>query len=180
MSRLEIIGQGRYLQLLNYNNWEYAERKNVSAIVAIVAEVDGKALIVEQFRPAVNSRVIEWPAGLVGDIPGQEDEAMETAANRELEEETGYRAGRLELLISGPASAGMSNEIIHIFRARDLVKVSSGGGVENEQITVHLVPLDTVDQWLRQRLQEGVMVDLKFHSGLYFLTNDHQNQSPQL
>ena len=99
---------------------------------------------------------------------------METAANRELEEETGYRAGRLELLICGPASAGMSNEIIHIFRAYDLTKVSSGGGVDDEHITVHLVPLDSIDQWLLQRRQEGVMVDLKFHSGLYFLMNRHK------
>lgn len=169
MNRLEIIGQGKYLQLLNDNHWEYAARKNVSAIVAIVAEINGKALIVEQFRPAVGCNVIEWPAGLVGDIPGQENESMETAANRELEEETGYQAERLELLAYGPASAGMSNEIIHIFRAYNLTKVSAGGGVDNENITVHLVPLEDIDAWLQQRQQDGILVDLKFYSGLYFL-----------
>lgn len=171
MSRLEIIGQGRFLQLLNNNGWEYVERRNVSAIVAIVAEYEGKALIVEQFRPAVNSNVIEWPAGLVGDIPGQEDEAMTVAANRELEEETGFRAEHLELMTFGPASAGQSNEIIHIFRAHGLTKVSAGGGVDNEKITVHLVPLNEIDEWLKKRQEEGVLIDLKFHSGLYFLQN---------
>ncbi|MBQ7567660.1 NUDIX hydrolase [bacterium] len=166
---MEIIGQGKFLQLLNHNGWEYAERKKVSAIVAIIAEHQGKALVIEQFRPALGKRVIEWPAGLVGDVPGQENEDIVTAAQRELEEETGYRATRLQLLTYGPASAGLSNEIIHIFRAYDLVKVSAGGGVDDENITVHLVPLSEIDAWLRQKQQEDVLVDLKFYSGLYFL-----------
>lgn len=169
MGRLEIIGQGNFLQLLRDRGWEYVQRKHVSAIVAIVAEYQGQAIVVEQYRPAVNCKVIEWPAGLVGDIPGQEDEALTTAANRELEEETGFRAESFELLTFGPASAGESNEIIHIFRAHNLTKVSQGGGVDNENITVHLVPLSEIDQWLKQRQQEGVLIDLKFHSGLYFL-----------
>ena len=167
----EVIGQGRFLQLLNRDSWEFVQRRSVSAIVAIVAEYEGQAVITEQFRPAVNARVIEWPAGLVGDIPGHEDERMADAANRELEEETGFRAERLELLTYGPASAGESDEIIHIFRAHGLTKVSEGGGVDGEDITVHLVPLADVGAWLRQRQREGVLIDLKFHTGLYFLMN---------
>ncbi len=169
MNKLEIIGQGKFLQLLRRDGWEYAERMKVSSIVAIVGTYDGKVLFVEQFRPAVNSRCIEWPAGLVGDIPGQEDEDMLEAANRELEEETGYRAERLELLTYGPVSAGASSEVIHFFRAHNLSKVSSGGGVDGENITVHLIPQDQVPQWLRECQQQGIQVDLKVFTGLYFL-----------
>ena len=169
MERIEIIGQGKFLQLINRNGWEFVQRKNVSAIVAIVAEYQGQAVFVEQMRPAVGKRCLEWPAGLVGDIPGQENEDMLTAAQRELEEETGFRAQSLELLTFGPASAGESDEIIHFFRARDLTRVAAGGGVDDENITVHLVPLEQVHAWLKERQSQGVYIDLKVYTGLYFL-----------
>lgn len=171
MDRLEIIGQGKFLQLLRRNRWEYVERRNVKAIVAIVGVYQGQALLVEQMRPPIGARCIEWPAGLVGDVLGQEDETMENAALRELEEETGFTASRLELLTYGPASAGQSNEILHFYYAHDLRKVATGGGVDGEKITTHLVPLGEVEQWLKRRQSEGIMVDLKVFTGLYFLNH---------
>jgi ADP-ribose pyrophosphatase len=113
--------------------------------------------------------VIELPAGLVGDIAGEEDERLETAAGRELLEETGYRASRLELLTSGPPSAGMASEIVAFFLASGLVKVHDGGGDEAEDITVHAVPLAGVENWLDQQAAAGLLIDPKIYAGLYFI-----------
>ena len=97
---VQVLGQGKYLRLLVKGTWEYTERVGVSGIVGIVPVTDaGELVMVEQFRMPLGRRVVELPAGLAGDIEGQRDEALESAAARELEEETGYRAGRLQRLM---------------------------------------------------------------------------------
>jgi ADP-ribose pyrophosphatase len=125
-------------------------------------------VLVEQFRPPVNKNVIEIPAGLSGDTPSFKNEDLKLAAARELEEETGYRAGRMTLVASGTASAGLCDEIITLFRATELEKVSDGGGDETESITVHEIPLDEVVQWLEDQRAQDKLVDLKVYSALYF------------
>lgn len=165
---VRVLYQGRFLQFLDRHGWEFINRQNVSAIVAIVAEVDGKLLFVEQYRAAIDSRAIEFPAGLVGDIAGCEDEDLFVAANRELEEETGYRAESFCTLTCGPASAGLSSEMITILQANGLQKVGCGGGDENEDITVHAVPIKQVPAWLKEQENRGLVVDLKVYTGLYF------------
>ena len=110
----------------------------VTGIVAIIAVTDdGKLLLVEQDRPPVGRRVIELPAGLAGDENGAEHEDLATAARRELREETGYDAAEMVRVAAGPPSAGMTDEVITLFRARGLRKVDDAGGVGSEQITLN-------------------------------------------
>jgi ADP-ribose pyrophosphatase len=165
-----ILAAGRHLQLVQQGHWEYADRTSAREAVALAAVTDERQLLlVEQYRIPVGRRVIELPAGLVGDIAGEEDERLETAAGRELLEETGYRASRLELLTSGPPSAGMASEIVAFFLASGLVKVHDGGGDEAEDITVHAVPLASVENWLDQQAAAGLLIDPKIYAGLYFI-----------
>lgn len=168
MSSKEILGSGRFLSLVCEDGWEYAERRNVTAIVAMLAEVGDRLLLIEQYRAPVKSRVVELPAGLAGDVEGSEDEPIEEACQRELEEETGYRAERFTFLTRGPASAGACSEVISFFRAEGLRKVSEGGGHGGEDIQVHLVPSGDLDSFLEGKVREGVYVDPKVYAGLYF------------
>jgi ADP-ribose pyrophosphatase len=165
----KLIASGKYMNVVVRRGWEYVERTNVSAIVALIAVTDdGRILLTEQYREPVGNRVVELPAGLVGDVPGRESEDLRAASQRELMEETGYRAERFEELIVGPPSAGITSEIVTFFRATGLRKVGAGGGDDSERITVHEVPLARADQWLRERAKQGVLVDPKVYTGLYF------------
>ncbi len=68
MSDVETVCEGRFLRLVKRGRWEYATRKTVTGVVAIVAmTADDKVIIVEQGRPPAGGRVIELPAGLAGD-----------------------------------------------------------------------------------------------------------------
>ncbi len=72
-----------------------------AALIAAVT-VENKLLLVEQYRIPVHARTIELPAGIIGDEPGSSDESNAEAARRELLEETGYAAGRIEAVTTGP------------------------------------------------------------------------------
>lgn len=112
----EILGEGRFLELVRSGRWEFVRRKNISGIVVIVAVTDAKEIVlVEQERPAVGRRVIEVPAGLAGD---QGAESLDEAARRELLEETGYVASSWERLAEAAPSPGLCAEIVTFFRAR--------------------------------------------------------------
>lgn len=166
------LAEGRHLRLIRQGHWEYADRTRASGAVVIVAVTDDQRIILaEQYRIPVGRRVVELPAGLVGDVEGAETEKLETAAMRELLEETGYQAGAMELLTAGPPTAGLASEIVAFFRASRLKKVSSGGGIEHEQIEVHEVPLHEAPAWLEERGRRGVYVDPKLYAGLYFCLN---------
>lgn len=168
MDQTETLFNGRYLRIRRRRHWEYAERTNARAAVIIVAITpEDRLLLVEQFRIPVDARSIEMPAGLVGDL--QDGESVETAALRELEEETGWRAGRIEYLMAGPSSSGMSNETVAFVRALDLVRVGPGGGDETEDIRVHEVPRCEAAAWLAARMREGYSIDPKLYAGLWFI-----------
>jgi ADP-ribose pyrophosphatase len=165
-----IIADGKHIRLVARGRWEFAERKKVSGIVAIAGMTDQKKMIlIEQFRAPVNARVIEIPAGLAGDIVGSEDEALEIAAQRELMEETGYEAKKFERLVTGAVSAGITSEVVTLFRATGLQKTGKGGGDGSEDIEVHEIPLDQVHDWIREREKTGAIVDFKVYAGLFFL-----------
>lgn len=172
MSKTETLHQGRFLRLKSRNGWEYCERVNVSGVVVVIALSDAQEIIlIEQYRPPVQQTVIEWPAGLVGDEAQARDESIELAAIRELEEETGFRAGSIERLCRGPSSAGMASEVLHFVRAHDLRQTGLGGGVDNESIKVHLIPLIQARQWLEEKQDSGTLIDPKVYAGLYFLNS---------
>lgn len=150
------------------DHWEYAFRTNAKGVVVLVPVTDtGELVLVEQYRIPVRSRVIELPAGLVGDT-GDADEDLQTAAQRELIEETGYRAGYFEELLTCPSTPGMSDEVVSIFYAGDLEKVGPGGGDGSESIAVHRMPLSSATAWLEARMAEGIMVDPKIYAGLFW------------
>jgi ADP-ribose pyrophosphatase len=163
------VFEGKHIRLVKQGKWEFAQRKGVSGIVAILAVTDDlKLVLVEQFRMPVGKNVIELPAGLAGDVAGSETEELATAAARELMEETGYEARDMTYLAVGVPSAGITDEVITLFRATGLRKTGEGKGDGSEQITLHEVPLAQVEQWLEQKVKEGHLIDLKVYSGLYF------------
>jgi ADP-ribose diphosphatase len=167
--RGDVLGQGRFVRLIRHGHWEYADRIQARAAVMIIPVTDdGRLVLIEQHRVPLAAKVLELPAGLVGDIAGEEDEALVTAARRELLEETGYEAQRMELLMSGPPSAGMCSEIISFFFASGLTRVGEGGGDHLEDILVHEVPLAETADWLASRARDGMLVDPKVYAGLYF------------
>jgi ADP-ribose pyrophosphatase len=145
-------------------------------VVAIVAVTrDRELVLIEQYRPPVDAHVIELPAGLSGDIEGQESEAFVQAAKRELVEETGYASTDWATLGSGSVSAGLTDEQVEIFLARDAYKVGPGGGDESEDITVHLVPLRQATRWLQARRLGGTLIDHKVITGVLLASLDHES-----
>lgn len=166
----QTLAEGRFLRLAKRGRWEYVERVNCSGAVVIVAVTpDEKLLLVEQFRVPLGKSVLELPAGLVGDVPGQEHEALAIAAERELLEETGYRARRFEELATGPTTAGLADEIVSFMLASDLERQHDGGGDEHEEIIVHEVPLAGIIEHLNAFAARGLLVDTKIFAGLYFI-----------
>jgi ADP-ribose pyrophosphatase len=171
----DILFEGRFLRVRRKDRWEYVQRSKSSGIVAILAVTEKQELIlVEQFRVPVSKRVIEIPAGLAGDIDGEEDEALAEAAKRELLEETGYKAAQMEYLTEGPPSAGLSTEIVTFFRGQGLKKIGEGGGDSSEDIQVHTVPLSDLDNWIETKRKEGCLVDYKVYAALYFQFTQHK------
>jgi ADP-ribose pyrophosphatase len=161
-SAKKVLAAGKYLRLIKEGSWEYADRTRGSGAVVVIALTRARELILtEQYRVPIGRRVIDLPAGLVGDEPGSEDEDVVLAARRELLEETGYEAKRFKLLISGPTTSGMATEQVHFYLARGVRKVASGGGTGQEEIQVHLVPLREVSAWLRKQARSGTAVDVK-------------------
>ena len=169
-SERTVLAEGRHLRLVREGHWEYADRTRARGAVVIVAVTgDGHLLLTEQYRIPVGRPVIELPAGLVGDIDGEEAEELATAAGRELLEETGYQPGKLDLLTIGPPSAGMASEVVAFFLASKLVKIHEGGGDDSEEIIVHSIALADVDRWLEQQAAAGLLIDPKIYAGLYFV-----------
>ncbi len=163
------LGEGRFLRLVRRGKWEFVERTNVKGVVGIVATTDdGKLVLVEQWREPVRKWCIELPAGLVGDEDASEE--TEASAARELEEETGYRAGWMEHLCDGVSSAGLSGETIALYRAGGLVRIGEGGGTSNEQIQVHTVPFAKVQGFLESQVMAGKAVDLKAWMAVWLMS----------
>jgi ADP-ribose pyrophosphatase len=168
MNKTETLYEGHYLRLKKRDNWEYAERTNAgSAVIVIAVTPDEKLLFVEQFRVPMNANTIEMPAGLVGDLDA--NDTIEEAAKRELLEETGWQAEEVKVLMIGPSSAGMSNEVIAFARARKLTRINAGGGDESENIIVHEVPVKEAALWLTQKMADGYSMDPKLWAGLWLL-----------
>ncbi|MGN5375345.1 NUDIX hydrolase [Sphingomonas hankookensis] len=150
---------GRFITARKRGRWEYVGRANGIGAAVIVAIDDGHVLLVEQYRVPLGRNCIELPAGLVGDDSA--GEAAAVAAMRELEEETGYRAGTMHPLGEYHSSPGMVSESFTLFRAGALEKIGDGGGVPGEDITVHRVPLDGVAGFLDAQRAVGKAVDVK-------------------
>lgn len=153
--------EGRFITAKRDGKWEYVSRSRGIKAVVILAIDEGHVLLVEQYRVPLGKNCIELPAGLVGDHDHNGEEDSATAAIRELEEETGYRAERMKDCGEFYSSPGMVSESFSLFKASGLSKVSEGGGVEGENITVHRVALSELDEFLAQKRREGAGIDVK-------------------
>lgn len=159
--------QGKYIAVKKKGRWEYVSRtRGVSAAVILALDEgpfgeaqDRHVILVEQYRVPLGRLCIELPAGLIGDET--EGEAAQTAAARELEEETGYRPARMTDLGYYHSSPGMVTEGFNLLRAEGLTKVSDGGGVEGEDIVVHRVKLTDVPAFIAAKRDEGYAIDVR-------------------
>ena len=95
--------------------WDHLEHKGAAAVVPVQA--DGTILMVRQYRNSVERETLEIPAG---GLESREEPTLD-AALRELEEETGYKAGKIEYLISTVAAPAYCSEKVDIYVAMDLI-----------------------------------------------------------
>ncbi|MFC4712385.1 NUDIX domain-containing protein [Planococcus dechangensis] len=116
---------------------ELIEHPGAVAIIAVTDEQ--KIVMVEQYRKALERSLVEIPAGKLE--PG---EAPETTAMRELEEETGYSAEKLEKLISFSTSPGFADEVVHLFLAVGLHKAVNGAVTDDDEF-VELMEVTIAD-----------------------------------
>jgi ADP-ribose pyrophosphatase len=122
-------------------------------------------VMVRQYRAALDALLLEIPAGK-RDVPGEDPEV--TAA-RELEEEVGYRAGKLERLARFHNSPGFSDELHHVFLGTELEAVATSlQGVEEQHMTVEHVLLDDAPALIAA----GELTDAKSIIGL-LLAREH-------
>ena len=155
----DVVWQGKFITARKWANWEYVGRARGIRAAVIVAIDAGDVLLVEQYRVPLGRNCLELPAGLVGD--DTEGEAVEIAAARELEEETGYRADHIEAIGEFASSPGMVSETFTLVRASGLARIGDGGGVEGEGIVVHRVALAQVAAFIAGKRAEGVAIDVK-------------------
>ena len=160
---IETRWEGRFITVKQQGTWEYVARSrgiHAAVILAIDEDADGRhVILVEQYRVPLKINCLELPAGLVGD--DMAGEASEIAAERELEEETGYRAAHWRTVGEFYSSPGMVSESFTLLVATGLTKVSAGGGVDGEDIVVHRVPLAGVGDFVAAKRAEGCGVDVR-------------------
>ncbi|MEO0590731.1 MAG: NUDIX hydrolase [Pseudomonadota bacterium] len=162
----EVRWEGRFITAKTRGRWEYVGRSRgirAAAILTLDEDADGTrhVILVSQYRVPLGRFCLEIPAGLVGDEDSSKDELAIDAAARELEEETGYRAANLEVLGEFYSSPGMVSEMFTLIKATGLTKVSEGGGLPEENITVHRVPLKGLADFVAEWREAGHGVDVR-------------------
>lgn len=162
----------KYISVREYEGWEYVQRINCDG-VAVIAPVTRKneLILIEQYRPPVKRNVIELPAGLVGDSG---KESFETAALRELQEETTYTTtlDKIEYITELPSSAGMTSETSRLYLAKDCIDTKRGqfGEEENGRIVKQFnIKLRNVKDFLKKQQEEGKLIDPKVYVALSYL-----------
>jgi ADP-ribose pyrophosphatase len=171
----EVVHRGRILEF-RVDTLERADgqrvRRDVAAhpgAVAVVALDDqGRLLLVRQYRHPAGRVLLEIPAGTLDRDPGtRTTENPDAAARRELEEETGYRAGRWERLVDFWTAPGFATERMSLYLATDLAAAGAGGRGPDEDEALELVRLP----W-REALEaalRGEIADAKSIVGILWL-----------
>ena len=155
----EVVWEGKFVRAMRRGKWEYASRANDISAVVILAEYEGKVILIDQPRAALGVRCVELPAGLVGDE--DPNARVETTAVKELEEETGFTAERVERLGDFHASPGMLSESFTLVRAHGVRRIGEGGGDDSEDIRVHLLARPDIPNFVEQKRAEGFGIDVK-------------------
>ena len=136
----------------NIAKWDYIKHKGAAAVVAV--KEDGRLLMVRQFRNALDRETLEIPAGGLNSV----DEPTDIAAARELEEEAGYTAGKMELLISIRTTVAFCDEKIDVYVASDL-KRSKQHLDEDEYLDVETYTIEELIQMVYDcKIQDGKTV----------------------
>jgi ADP-ribose pyrophosphatase len=158
-AKAEVMWAGKYVRALKRGRWEFVSRTNDVGAVVILAEFEGQVILIDQPRMAVGGRCVELPAGLVGDE--DRNATVEGTAVKELEEETGFTAERIERLGEFYASPGMLSESFTLVRAHGVTRSGDGGGTHDEDINVHLVARADIPAFVEQKRAEGFNIDVK-------------------
>ncbi|MGR3764910.1 NUDIX domain-containing protein [Rossellomorea sp. NS-SX7] len=131
----ETIYQGKIIDLqvdeVQLPNGKTSKReliKHPGAVAVIALTPEGKIVMVEQYRKALEKSIVEIPAGKLE--PGEEP--IITAA-RELEEETGYGCETLEHLISFYTSPGFADELVHLYIAKDITRIEEARELDEDE-----------------------------------------------
>lgn len=158
----EVMWQGRFITACKKGRWEYVSRaRGIRAAVILAVDEDDHVILVEQYRVPLGKPCIEMPAGLIGDDDSAPGEDAIAAAARELEEETGYHAERMEIIGEFYSSPGMVSESFTLLRAHRLTKVGEGGGTDSEDITVHRVLLSGIAEAIAKWRAQGYGIDVR-------------------
>ena len=158
----EIRWTGKFITARTRGKWEYVTRaRGIRAAVIVAIDDEDHVLLVEQYRVPLQRLCLELPAGLIGDDDSAQGEDALDAAARELEEETGYRAERIESLGEFYSSPGMVSESFTLVRAYGLTKVGPGGGTDGEDITVHRVACAHLPQFVEMARTRGLGIDVR-------------------
>jgi ADP-ribose pyrophosphatase len=124
--------------------------RHAGSVAVVAHQDDGRIVLVRQYRYPVDDFVWELPAGRLD--PG---ESPEEAAQRELQEEIGHRAGRLDKIVFFHTTPGFCDEAMHVFRATGL-EPSARPGDEDERIEVRAFTLEELEDMIdRGEIREG-------------------------
>ncbi len=157
---MSVEWRGKYLEVRREGTWEYAARTgNIGAAVILALTDAAEIVLVEQYRVPHSARSIELPAGLIGDT--SDNDSATAAAARELHEETGFEAACWEDIGAFATSPGMSSEMFHLFKATGLTRTGPGGGVDGEDIIVHVGALAELAEFITTRRAAGLIIDCR-------------------
>ncbi len=162
----ETLCEGRFLRFVRRcfpgGQWEYTRRPNVPGVVVLFALTDdARVPLVRQFRVPLGMEVWELPAGLC-----DRDEPKEATAVRELEEECGLTAGRVEWLMRAPSCQASSASTLDFYLLEDVREVVAPPGDEHFPIECRLVPLGELEEFVAERMEAEEMVDARILAAL--------------
>lgn len=164
--RPQVMWEGKYVRAIKQGRWEYVGRVNQVRAVVILAEFDGQTILIDQPRVPVGGRCLELPAGLIGDVDPHA--TVEGTAIKELEEETGFTAERIERLGDFYSSPGMVSESFTLVRAHGVRRCGAGGGTDGEEINVHLIRREEIPAFVADKRAQGFAIDVKLMLFLNF------------
>jgi len=171
----EVLHRGRYLEF-RVDTIERADGSRATreiaghpgAVAILAIDDEDRVLLVRQFRIAAGRALLELPAGTLDKDPATgRIEDPDVAAARELEEETGYRAGHWEHLGSFWTAPGFATELMHLYEASDLRPAHADrlGPDEDERLELERLPVPEAIE----AAERGVIADAKSLVGLYRL-----------
>ncbi len=171
---MKVEWSGRFIEILTEGPWEYVRRTgDRGAAVVIAITDDDEVVLVEQYRVPLGKTCLEFPAGLI-----DAGETPIAAGLRELEEETGFRAAHVETIGAFASSPGLTSESFILLKAHGLVRTGPGGGLDDESITVHLVPCGEFVRFIARKRDDDVTIDVKLIAGLNLFQGLYAGQNP--